>query len=125
MQYKVKVNESKSFNNKLGFRKVQVYQSIIIIQCSKYASHHCLCFCFRTGSFTSAPKAIPAAAADANDDDVYYPAGREDLNQFLQRCSQQLQGLPAPIPRRWRKTPKYYCDKSKILYFLISFYIQI
>ena len=72
-------------------------------------------FCFRTGSFTSAPKALPASAADANDDDVHYPTGREDLNSFLQRCAQQLQTLPPPINRRWRKAPNYFCEKSEFL----------
>ncbi len=81
-------------------------------------------FVFSTGSFTSAPKAIPSTSADANDDDVYYPKGREDLQQFLQRCSQQLQGLPTPILRRWRKTPKYYCDKSKDITLFIEDFVN-
>lgn len=66
------------------------------------------------GSFTSTPKALPATSADATDDDVYYPKTREDLNRFLQRCSQQLQGLPHPIQRRWRKTPKFFGENGLI-----------
>ena len=53
------------------------------------------------GSFTSMPKVIPAA--DSDDTDISYPLGREDLNTFLARCSQQLGSLPPPIERKFRK----------------------
>lgn len=54
------------------------------------------------GSFTSQPKIIPAG--DAQDTDVEYPQGREELKVFLAKCVEQLGDLPAPIERNWRKT---------------------
>ena len=53
------------------------------------------------GSFTSMPKVIPAA--ESEDADACYPRGREDLTQFLARCSRNLGSLPPPIERKWRR----------------------
>ena len=55
----------------------------------------------RMGSFTSMPKVIPAASECDCDADVSYPRGREELPEFLARCSRNLGSLPPPIERKW------------------------
>ena len=51
------------------------------------------------GSFTSMPKAVPAA--DPDDEDVAYSAEKETVEDVLAKCEKNLAGQPAPIERVW------------------------
>ena len=65
------------------------------------------------GSFTSMPKVIPAASESDCDADVSYPreGQREELPEFLARCSRNLSSLPPPIQRKW-KNSNSDCDRD-------------
>lgn len=45
------------------------------------------------------PKVKPGP--DAEDTDLDYPQGREDVATCLKRCEDHLQGCPSPIDRAW------------------------
>lgn len=66
-------------------------------------------FCFRMGSFTSAPKILNE---DTQDADVELPAhmSREEL---LQHCRQQLENLPALVKRSFRRLRPQFGDTSE------------
>ena len=66
-------------------------------------------FCFRMGSFTSAPKILNE---DTQDADVELPAhmSREEL---LQHCHQQLENLPALVKRSFRRLRPQFGDTSE------------
>ena len=65
------------------------------------------------GSFTCKSKVIPAS--DADDHDVYYPSGREDLSTFLSRCSQHLATLPPPIERKWKRRSRTSSEGDAVM----------
>ena len=66
------------------------------------------------GSFTSMPKVIPALSESDCDADVSYPreGQREELPEFLARCSRHLASLPPPIERKW-KTRRSICNSKE------------
>ena len=68
-----------------------------------------LWFCFRMGSFTSAPKILNE---DTQDADVELSA-RMSREELLQHCHQQLESLPALVKRSFRRLRPQFGDTSE------------